>query len=57
MMIVFCENTTCRHNNGEACMLSVINIETVPTNEFYQGNRIIYPVCQNYEEKENALPS
>ena len=57
MMIVFCENTTCKHNNGETCMLSVIKIETVPTNEFYQGNRIVYPVCQNYKEKENALPS
>ncbi|MBE5867952.1 MAG: DUF1540 domain-containing protein [Lachnospiraceae bacterium] len=54
MMMVHCRDTTCRHNNGEVCMLPAIKIDVEPTNEFREGKRVVYSVCQNYKEKEDA---
>lgn len=52
MMIVFCDDTTCAYNDGQACKLSVIAM-SVDQGELRQGKRETFNVCQNYREKEN----
>ena len=53
MMIVFCENTSCVHNDGQACKLSVITL-SLEYGEMKEGQRTIHNACQNYRGKEDA---
>ena len=54
-MFVFCENHTCKHNNGEVCRLHIIHIKvSVGAREDCSQGAV--NICSNYEDrrKEDA---
>lgn len=53
MKCVFCDIYSCRHNDGNGCQMDIISIEIKQTGEFDAGKRLSYPVCKNYEDREN----
>ncbi len=54
MVIVFCYEDTCIHNNQDStCTCESITIDK-EFGEIEQGRHVVHPTCQNYRSKENA---
>lgn len=53
MMILFCDDKTCAHNDGQACKLTVVKLE-VREGEFKDGKREVFNSCQNYRGKDDG---
>ncbi len=43
----------CIHNVNRECIKSTISIHWKGSNEFSCGERIYYPICENYEETKD----
>ena len=53
-MIVFCDDTTCRYNDGTACRAPNIVIK-VSTGTREDGTEGAVNVCSDYRSKEDAV--
>lgn len=49
---VSCYINQCVHNQGKYCMKKTISIDWKGSSEFRCGERICYPVCEDFEERE-----
>ncbi len=54
MAYVCCDINYCKHYKDGGCGKDHIFIETKTTGEFRSGHLLSYPVCQDYEETEDA---
>lgn len=52
--MVSCNETSCKWNTSGFCRKKSISIEQKQTNEFENGKRLIYAVCMDYGEVQNA---
>ena len=52
-MIVFCDDDTCRHNDGTACRAPNIEIK-VGTGSREDGSNGVVNICSDYRSKDNA---
>lgn len=54
--IVFCDDDTCRFNNGGVCSKEQIHIEVI-TAGYSDGKDVFYNHCKDYEDKRNDRES
>lgn len=52
--MVICEEYTCLHYLAGVCGKSSISVQIKATGEFKSGDRVTYPVCRDYEEKDDG---
>lgn len=51
--MTFCNDFTCKHNDGTGCAATEIHIE-IEYGSMEQGKHHVYNVCQQYEEKRKT---
>lgn len=51
--MIICEEYTCLHYSGGICGKSDISVHIKTTGEFKNGDRVTYPVCRDYKEKND----
>ena len=51
--IVFCDDDTCKHNNGGFCDKDKIHI-TVTTVGYKDGKDVFYNYCEDYEDNRRG---
>ena len=51
---VSCYNDFCVHNHGRKCDVEALTIGWKTSSEFRCGERVGYPVCEDYEEMDNG---
>lgn len=50
---VYCAIDECKYNCGRSCRRKLIYLNWKPSNEFQCGERVYYPVCEDFEEMED----
>lgn len=50
MNFIRCECYDCTYNCNGECGKEVVTISYKDSNEFFHGQRITYPVCEDYKE-------
>ena len=55
MQMIFCDDDTCKYNNGGiACTKYDIHISVKGERVYEQGKLVVNNVCSDYEDKEDA---
>lgn len=53
MNSIYCYLNTCIHNRSHKCNKRNVSIGWKTSSEFCCGERVNYPVCEDYKELEN----
>lgn len=53
IIYINCEADSCIYCQDGTCERDVVSIKMKATGEFWRGQRITFPVCQDYEEMED----